>query len=351
MKKTKTVLLIFAGLLIFACKTAPPHTEKSLTGSAKTGETKTITALIGQLHYEGEGFDEFAGISLNGSADEGLYVIIENIDSGEIFVSITKQNGLFIEPDLLPGLYSLSQLVYSIPAGGDYITTAWKPIFPLEFSLEEGKLNNIGYLYWGVEYDWYYADTTINNCYYNYMYEIADIETEAAALELKNMERTDIFLIEKGETMLIGTVGLEISTWMYTIQEFDSDYDYKGIQIFFVDFSTGKEYRTRTGHQGIFTFIDVPAGYYTLKEIKFEWPDGDWAIWSAPDGMDFPVVQGSVNNLGMLDWYIEFDLRNGGETVNNLTYNNNYDVLMDWFLAEFAGAKWSSRNWTNTEIN
>jgi len=329
------IILLAAGIPVFA-QSGPTH-------------------IIGQVAYQGYGFNETGNESLNGYVTEGLYMIFKNIEYGDYIVSITKENGIFTENNMPPGLYQIQELVYSIYKDSNPVNTSWRPLFPMFFNAEEGKVNNLGFFWWEAVYDESVNAVSENFLDYNMSYDevMATFEAYNPASSWNSMEWVEIPVTESGETMLIGMIG-HMGSGYESWGEWSLDgTTISNLEITIEEVLTGREILLRTNSMGFFAAVDLPYGYYTIRSFynrKRIYGDEASVNLFPVENLLFRIEENKINNLGVFLWITEYNDWTEDLDTNAMNYGYSLDDVMDFFFQYFPKSKWSYMDWIETEI-
>ena len=322
------------------------------TGSIDLHAQNNRTMLVGQINYQGYDYPEYNGESLNGYFGEGLYVIINDLKSGEIFVIVAGKDGIFTEYDMEPGWYRLQELVNSryMEGAGRYVSTSWRPLYPMIFEAEHGKVNNLGTFVWETVYNYEYNEAIEYSCFqdFNFFEVFNNFKTNNPASALLDMEWIPAILDEEGETLLIGTIyykGEGFHNW----GDFSLDgVILKNLVLTLEEDSTGITHTLRTDSQGFFTRINMPQDHYWIRSLLYRIAIGDdeaWVTWQSYDYF-FYLEEGKVNNIGIMYWIVEYDEMIEDTSVNEIVFNNAWGDIEEYIKEEYAASKWSLRPWT-----
>jgi len=314
----------------------------------------TPTHIVGQIAYQGYDFPDHGGKSLNGYVTGGLFLTIRCVETGEYFVSVTKENGIFTENDMVPGPYEFRELIYSLLTPDGYVNVTWKPLYPMEFYVEAGKVNNLGFFMWETSYNEDYGDALQYSCNYNdYHSDVRNtFQINNPASSWNNMDWVNSEITERGETLLIGMLcyfGYGFESWgPWSLDGIV----YKGLELTIIEEATGTPWAFQTDSIGFFMKIDLPAGRYYLNNIYYKITvngEDSWASWDAYN-MVFEIYNNRVNNLGVILWNVEYDDDVGDAIRNDITFNYSYVTISDYIKSENPESKWSLKEWVDTVI-
>jgi hypothetical protein len=127
------VSLVF---LVIGCTTLPePKTESD-------------TLVIGMIIHTGEGFQNYSGVSVNGTHKTGIEMKLKNITTNDEYSIKTQKNGLFYTTVLPPGIYEIDQFYLKISSGNAWADTYSSPGDSLTFTIVNGRINNLGMVNW-----------------------------------------------------------------------------------------------------------------------------------------------------------------------------------------------------------
>ena len=150
---------------------------------------------------------------------------------------------------------------------------------------------------------------------------------------------------ENAQTLVVGQIVSEASGFFNygsaTVNGINKD----GIEIIIKNAESGKTYVMTSQKDGMFYSTDIPKGYYILtklyykKTTLFRWAD----LWF--ESLDeFEIVEGVVNNFGILDWT---SVRAARFT---LTANKEYEQVRARFEGRSQASNWNLREWKNVRL-
>jgi hypothetical protein len=120
-----------------------------------------------------------------------------------------------------------------------------------------------------------------------------------------------------------------------------------GIEMTIKNISTNEEYKVKTRKNGLFYIYELPEGIYEIDNFYLKVTSGNaWAdTHSSPnDSLKFSVVNGKVNNLGVINW--DGKMRGG----TNFTFSQLYNDVINEFNAQFPKSAWLDHEVINTNI-
>lgn len=108
------------------------------------------TLVVGRIMLEASGLEEHNGIpTLNGLHENNIELTFRYIPNDETFTVVSKYGGLFYKSSLQPGTYGLVKLSLKVSGENGYATVyrsfKWPPFV---FTIEPGKVTNLGCLSW-----------------------------------------------------------------------------------------------------------------------------------------------------------------------------------------------------------
>lgn len=157
----KTKVMPYLGLAIFLIFGCATYSEP------KTENDKLLTGII---VHTGIGYKKYSGATVNGIHKTGIEMTIKNVSTNEEFKIRTKKNGLFYLHELPVGTYEIEDFYLKVSSGKAWADTHSSPDNRLRFSIENGKVNNLGVINWdGKMREW--TNISFNNSYNTVMKE------------------------------------------------------------------------------------------------------------------------------------------------------------------------------------
>jgi hypothetical protein len=112
---------------------------------------------------------------------------------------------------------------------------------------------------------------------------------------------------------------------------------------------SGKIYKTKTYKNGLFYFSDLPAGLYKINDYYFlnvnergGWSDHETIIDGGED--TFELVDGKINNVGMIIWNIAY------RKVAEFEYSTGHSIVKNEFNTQYKQKNWDNTEWVNLYI-
>jgi len=151
----------------------------------------------------------------------------------------------------------------------------------------------------------------------------------------------------KYETLLVGVViheGKNFGTTLgLTIDGINKD----NIEITIYEINRKKSYTLKTKGEGIFFSEKLPEGTYQLRKLFLRNTLNNASVtvaWETQNDIRFEVVNGKINNLGIINWNCEKNVR------NSITYNRDHDEVAELFKTRKEYQNWNEKEWSNTGI-
>ena len=149
----------------------------------------------------------------------------------------------------------------------------------------------------------------------------------------------------KRQTLLIGQIVMDSRGWSTAYASINGNFT-TGIEITIQNIESGKKYTTRSQLEGIFLSAKIPKGTYRITKLylKKEFGNSWRSVWWEPRGREFEIIEGYVNNMGILDWYCE------NNSPGKLTANKEYEQVRNAFQEKVESSNWNEKEWINVPI-
>jgi len=118
-----------------------------------------------------------------------------------------------------------------------------------------------------------------------------------------------------------------------------------GIEITIQDIASGKTYTMRSLNKGLFYSRNMSGGRYRIKKLLYTTSNGASHWHDDPPGSGFEIVEGVVNNLGVINWYA-----NWNTNIFAITYNLEYDQVRNDFQQGNRSSNWNGKQWINVSV-
>ncbi len=149
---------------------------------------------------------------------------------------------------------------------------------------------------------------------------------------------------DKHSTLLLGTVALLTKAVSFD-GSIKSDAIYReGIQITIQNYETKAFYELQTKKDGLFFTRELSSGWYFFKRFYYKNPGSanPWMLNGPGGEIYFYIMDGKVNNLGSLTWYI------GRVGYNQFKVSKDYNEVHNQFVGTFPQSGWLRAIWQNT---
>lgn len=146
-------------ILIAGCATVPEPQEGR-------------TLLVGRFEHRGSNYPVVADLDLNGTTRSGIMLTFRNLASRKAVTVTTRWEGYFDSVALPPGRYALEKVEVKLTGANG----SWRNVYAMlpgdvTLRLEEGVVNNLGYLVW-------VTDGAGNTCQYYGNSKYDEVQTE-----------------------------------------------------------------------------------------------------------------------------------------------------------------------------